>query len=115
MVYLASPYRHPDYRVVKERFEKVCKVTASLLSLGQNVFSPIVYSGQLVEYGLPQNDWDFWKKIDLEILSKCDCLFVLTIEGWDKSLGVKEEMEYAKKNGIPIRYINETLVETSGD
>jgi hypothetical protein len=39
------------------------------------------------------------------LMSKCDELFVVTLDGWDTSTGVQEEIEMAKKFNIPISFV----------
>ena len=38
------------------------------------------------------------------MISRCDALYVLTIEGWRTSYGVKGEVEIAKGEDVPVRY-----------
>ena len=59
MIYLASPYSHPDPLVRHARFEAACQATAGLLRAGRPVFAPIVQGHELVRYGVP-GDWSFW-------------------------------------------------------
>jgi hypothetical protein len=67
MVYLASPYSHPDPAVREQRFHAACRATAALLRAGCVVFSPIVHSHALVAHGVP-TDWAFWQHADRRIL-----------------------------------------------
>lgn len=71
------------------------------------VFSPIVYSSAMsVEHGLPA-DWLFWRGFDIRMLSRCEELWVLMLEGWRESKGVSEEIEIAKQYGMRVDYITE--------
>lgn len=103
MIYLASPYSHPDARVREERFRQACVATAELLRLGHVVFSPIVHSHPLCEFGLP-GDWSWWERVDGEMLRRCDRVVVLMIDGWIDSLGVAAEIAMAHELGKPVRY-----------
>lgn len=94
MLYLASPYSHPDPNVREQRFHEACRVSAALLSLGLNVFSPIAHSHPMVQFGLPTN-WEFWAQLDRDFLNRCDLLAVLTMPGWQDSRGVAAEMKLA--------------------
>lgn len=38
------------------------------------------------------------------LISKCDELWVLKIDGWEQSKGVSAEIEYAESLNIPIKY-----------
>jgi Domain of unknown function (DUF1937) len=53
MIYLASPYSHPDATVRESRFRAACQAVVALLLTGEVVFAPIVHCHPLVEYGLP--------------------------------------------------------------
>jgi nucleoside 2-deoxyribosyltransferase len=104
MIYLASPYSHPDLLVREARFAAACLATAELVRAGRPVFSPIVQSHPLAQLGLP-TDWSFWKRIDEACLRRCDAVFVLTIDGWQQSVGVRAEIEIATAQGKPVHYL----------
>ena len=53
LIYLASPYSHPDFVVRQRRFDADCQATATMVRAGLIVFSPIAYSHPLTRYGLP--------------------------------------------------------------
>lgn len=106
LVYLAVPYTHPKRSVREFRFKRVTEVSAMLVSQGIANFSPITQSHlQAKHYKLPHT-WDFWKRIDTIFLERCDSLFVLTLEGWESSVGVTAEIDIARRLGKPIRYLN---------
>ncbi|MBM3983831.1 MAG: DUF1937 family protein, partial [Planctomycetes bacterium] len=91
MIYLASPYSHPDPDVREQRFRAACRATAALLMAGEVVFSPIVHSHPLVAFEMP-TAWSFWERIDRAHLERCDEVVVLMLDGWAHSLGVREEL-----------------------
>jgi len=98
-IYLASPYSHPDPAVRQKRYEDVLEITAKLSKIGYVVFSPIVHSHPMsVHHDMP-GDWAFWSKIDYKFIDACREIWVLDMDGWDKSVGIKAEMEYAKSIG----------------
>jgi nucleoside 2-deoxyribosyltransferase len=104
MVYLASPYSHPDPAVREQRFQAVCRAVAALLRAGHVVFSPIVHCHALVPHGLP-TDWAFWQRVDREHLERCDEVVVLMLDGWEVSEGVQAEIGVARALGKPVRYL----------
>jgi hypothetical protein len=105
VIYLASPYSHPDPQVREARFEAACRATADLIRAGEAVFSPIVHGHPLVRYGLPI-DWSFWQRFDEEHLQKCDVVLVLQADGWRESEGVKAELALASAFGKRIDYLD---------
>jgi Domain of unknown function (DUF1937) len=52
MIYLASPYSHPDPVVREARFDAACRATVDLIRTGQPVFAPVVMGHPLVRYGV---------------------------------------------------------------
>ena len=104
-IYLASPYSHPNESVRKLRFELVCSYTAELMKSGYVVFSPIAHSHPISAYLDNPNDGNFYLKQDLEMLPLFDEMWVLTLDGWQDSRGIKKEMEFAEKNNIRVRLI----------
>lgn len=112
MIYLASPYSSLDPEVRQQRFHEACRATAALLRQGQSVYSPIAYTHPLAEHGLP-SDWSFWEKYDREYLAQCDEVVVLTLDGWETSVGVQEEIRIARELDKPVRYLAPELADVS--
>jgi nucleoside 2-deoxyribosyltransferase len=125
VIYLAAPYTwvnkskeiglsKPDYseiekRTKQERFELINEAAAKLTISGFAVISPISQNHVIAEnHNLP-DAFDFWEDDNLNILARCDMLFVLTIKGWDISQGVQSEIAFAEQNQIPIIYIDNEL------
>lgn len=100
LIYLASPYSHPDAAIRHQRFDAACHAAGEIMKLGHVVFSPIAHSHPIAERGVEGN-WDFWQKQDLPILDRCDVLTVLELDGWKESVGVQAEMRHAEVKGIP--------------
>jgi hypothetical protein len=112
MIYLASPYSHPDPAAREERFHAACRAAAALLRAGHAVFSPIARSHALARHGLPA-DWTFWQRYDRDLLARCDAVVVLTLDGWETSVGVREEIRIARELGKPVRYLAPELARVS--
>lgn len=88
LVYLASPYTHPDAVVREIRFKHALLAAGKLLEEGFTVFSPIVHFHPIAEaYKLP-TDWAFWENLCRQYLSVSNRLIVLEIPGWEESTGV---------------------------
>ena len=105
LIFISSPYSHPDDKIREDNYLKVAKFTSQLIREGAIAFSPILYGHTAVSFkpDMP-TDWNFWKEFCYTFLSKCDKMIVYKMDGWDRSKGVKEEIEYAKELGIQIIY-----------
>ena len=106
--YLASPYSHPSPVKRHERYLTACYVASLMIRKGILVFSPIASSHSIsTNLSGESYGWDFWKEFDLAIIEVCKDFYILTIDGWDKSVGVTAEIQHAKKLGLPIYTVNE--------
>lgn len=105
MIYVGSPYSHSNMDVRLKRFEDVSKYCSELVSKGYLAISPITYGHVLTQYKEMPTDFEFWGNFCLGLLKKCDYLYILMLEGWENSLGLIEEIKFAEKNNIEIKYI----------
>lgn len=106
MIYLASPYTEggASETVMRNRYHQAMDFVVARMP--EPIFSPIVYSHNMgVTYDLPKT-FDFWMNMDYKFIDACDTLYVLMLAGWDKSIGVTAEIEYAKKKGLDIVFFN---------
>lgn len=104
LTYLASPYTHPDPQIEEQRFKTVCVAAGILMNQGMFVFSPIAHCHSIANsVNLPKS-YDYWKDYCELTLGQCNELIVLTIDGWEESKGIREEIKFAAKSGIPIKY-----------
>jgi hypothetical protein len=115
LIYLASPYSHPDPAIRQQRYEAVLKSTADLISRGFHVFSPITYIHSIVEHLMATKDetrfTDYYlfkngEDFDTDMIRHCEAFWILTINGWKESIGVKVETELAKKLKLPISHVD---------
>lgn len=91
MLYIASPYSHPDSTVRAARVEAVARIVHLYFRMGVAAFSPVMYSARLADdYGLP-TDFEYWRDIDLDFLVEADDFVILKLPGWDRSVGIQEE------------------------
>lgn len=104
MIYLASPYSHPEPLTRYERYILTLAYTHACLRRGEVIFSPIVYGHQFAEMGLAQTDFQHWRSFNEAMLLKSGAVRVLKLDGWEQSEGVKAEMIFARKHGIPVSF-----------
>lgn len=105
-IYLATPYSHKLESVRQERFNLVTFIAGSLLKQGYLVFSPITHCHPIaLAYQLPAV-YTYWRKLDLEMLDWADVFVLVRSRGWDKSKGVRDEFNYARRKGKPTYKIS---------
>jgi hypothetical protein len=110
MIYLATPYSHPDHAVMEARFVRACQLAGALMSRGEIVFCPIAHTHPIaVQCELPRG-WDFWERYDREMLSRASRLIVAQMDGWDVSRGIAGEARIAAELGVPVRYATEEAI-----
>lgn len=105
LIYLASPYSSEDKSLEAERFQTVCRCAAWLMRQGYFIFSPIAHSHPIAINGNMPTDFEFWKNYDHALIDACSEVWVVQMDGWDKSKGVAAEIEHAKQTGKPVRFI----------
>ena len=100
-VYLAIPYS----RYEEKSFQLANEVAALLIKEGNIVFSPISMSHPIATIGKLKGDWETWKKIDFEFIKWCDDVVLINFdeEAVKNSIGVQDELRYAKEIGKNIR------------
>jgi hypothetical protein len=106
LIFISSPYTHEDPVVVEKNFVQVAKLSAHLTSKGYVTFSPIVYGHTLLSFRKMDADWETWKSFCLTFLKKSEEIWVYKMDGWNRSRGVAEEIEFAIKNNITIKYLD---------
>lgn len=106
MIYLASPYSHPDPAIRQQRYETVCCAAAQLMAEGHHIFSPIAMTHGICLQGKPEDfAYQFWASFDEEMIRLCDRFWILRMEGWENSKGIRAELDYAVSLGKPIKYV----------
>ena len=106
MIYLASPYSHPDRTVEALRFGEVCRIAGVLMARGLIVFSPIAHTHPIAERCDLPREWDYWKHFDEEFIDASEKVIVAMMPGWEQSKGIAGEIVIAKEKGVPVEYLN---------
>lgn len=106
LVYLATPYSHPDEAVREERFRAVNTAAAELMRKGMHIYSPISHTHPIALAGDLPLGWEYWQAYDRAILSACCKLIVLMLDGWKESKGVTGEIAIACELGLDVEYIS---------
>ena len=108
--YLASPYSHPSDELKNLRYEAVNRVGAILCKRNLIIIEPIAMCHmKSLQYDLPTG-YEYWKTRDRTFVKLSDGgVIVLAIPGWRESVGVSDEVQYARELGHEVYYL--TLTE----
>jgi hypothetical protein len=107
MIYLASPYAHPEAAIQEWRASMAARAAAVLIARGHLVISPIAHGHAIVQQDvLRQISGERWYEYGFELLRRCEQLWVLELAGWQESQGVQREIEIARSKGIPLTSID---------
>lgn len=108
LIYLASPYTHNNKGIEFRREHEITYIAALLTKEYQYpMFLPITQSANM-KRSLPElgSTFKYWASIDLSAIRHCSEVWVVTMNGWDTSVGVKAEIEFAHTNNKMVYYID---------
>lgn len=113
MIYLATPYTHPDLNVRIARYQRAVEACAILARHKLVVYSPIVH-WHPVEISHPgfEMDHEFWKFNDHAMMDLASEGVFLQLDGWATSKGMAHEVEYLRSQNkpaisIPLEFLGE--------
>jgi hypothetical protein len=106
MIYLASPYSHPDQAVVEQRVLQTMEVFHYLCKFSPDraIFSPILQCHETAKNFKMPTDAKFWQDYNTGFLRIATTVVVACLPDWEQSLGVKQEVELALQLGIEVEY-----------
>ena len=113
--YLASPYSHKSDRIRISRGDRVTKYGAKLIKAGVLIYAPITTSREFVrsEPSLG-NGFETWESLDLTFVQLSSGVIVYMLPGWEKSIGVRAEIDFAKEIRKDIYYMEPSCNEKEG-
>lgn len=104
--YLASPYSHPDADVMTQRCNAVMDKANELIQKGLMVYSPITHNVPIVARTGTPPGWEQWQHFDKAMLGSAAYMLVYCLEGWEKSTGIKGELDFCAETDKPVFYLN---------
>ena len=111
-VYIGTPYTATEgfeYGVKFDRYKRVTKFAAQLMAHGLHVYSPITHCHPMsIVEDLPGN-WEYWAELDKKVLNACTAMIVYQQDGWDKSEGLKKEIDLMAAQNKPVLFIPEGM------
>lgn len=105
-IYLSSPYSHQSDSVRQRRYELALHVASRITEQNITVYSPIVHNRHIALKTQLPSTFDYWSHHNYNMLRWADKLWILTIDGWLDSVGIKGEVEWFDGHGMrPARMI----------
>lgn len=108
LVYLATPYSHPDEHVRIQRYDAARWYAYQCHAAGELILSPIVHSHPLTAFGAG-GDFRTWQRLDTALLRGCQSMRILELPGWRDSKGIDAERKFAQELFMPIRRVNDPM------
>lgn len=101
LIYIAGPYAGNSREETKLNIQSAQQNAKYAVRKG---WMPLIPHKNTEDFEIlcPDITIDFWYEGTLKLLSKCDA--ILLCPGWGYSKGSKNELEYARKNSIPVFY-----------
>lgn len=112
MIYLATPYIHEDKKIMDSRVLNVTCCAAHFMDKGEKIYSPITH-GHAVNQHMKQmaGDHKYWLDQCYHHVVTAEAIYVLGLEGWKESKGVRWEVETGKAFNIPVFIVNPDTYE----
>ena len=77
-------------------------VSVNLIKAGFHVITPHKNTAGYEKYEDENLTYETWLKMDLDIISRCDAIYVMVNS--ENSQGAKKEIEFARAMGMPVIY-----------
>lgn len=100
--YLASPYSHKFRVMMWYRYLRTVSTGARLILQGYILLEPIAMCHWHSVFHSMPTGYTFWQTRDRTFIRKSDGILVVDLPGWKESIGVSDEVQYAKSRGLPV-------------
>lgn len=104
-IYLAAPYTSPDNNVMEYRYDEIISITGQIARYAVPVYSPIAHWHVVAGFKNLPKDAAFWARQNESLMVHAEECWILTIEGWEASLGVRAEVAFFEERARPVRYL----------
>lgn len=105
LIYVAGPYTGDSYSEIHDNIVKAEYAAMRLWKNGYAAITPHLNTAHFEKYEDDNLNYNVWIEGDMEILSRCDVIFML--KDWTKSKGAVREHEWAIKNDLSVYYEEE--------
>lgn len=104
--YLASPFKNYPAGIERAVVD-VAKVAGALMRAGLHFICPITHGYPIALHGeVAQGDHDVWLPFDDALMARCDGALIVQMDGWRVSRGVTHEIDFFRRAGRPVRYLD---------
>lgn len=105
-IFVAGPYNDKDDVIKQYRINTITEYCVNQFLKGNSPISALLMGLVYANYYKLPTDTNTWLTFSQTLLKGCDELHVLMVNGWNRSSGVKAEIEAAEKLKIEIKYIS---------
>lgn len=110
MIYLASPYSHPDRAMRNLRYLRTRLALGHFMKMLLPIYSPIVHCHHVAAETILPTTFEFWAAYNEHFMDRSEALWILQLEGWHTSNGVKHELNYWRNEkdalGVTIKAVD---------
>lgn len=111
IIYLASPYTHPDADIRVRRFEEAIDASAWLMQKGLLVYSPIAHCHPIAVRHNFKTTWENWEQFCGAMVNACSVMVILMSDGWESSVGIRAERCLFQVVMKPILFLDPAMVK----
>jgi nucleoside 2-deoxyribosyltransferase len=104
--YLASPYSHPQKKVMQERYIEQGRIASILIRKGYHLVTPIEMCHNISKRYIFPTGYRFWERRDRALIQHCDGIIICLMPGWEDSIGVTDELRYSRKLKKSVRFFD---------
>lgn len=104
VVYICSPYRAADEETLQRNIEYARELTREALLRGESPMTVHLYMTQCLDES-DEQERNTGLAAGRELIPRCDAVIVGARHGI--SAGMKAEIDFARRCGIPVQYIQE--------
>lgn len=104
-IFVAGPFNDNSEDIKNFRIKTISEYCVKLFNKGDSPISALLMGLSFAKFGNLSTDTNTWITFSETLLKGCDEMHVLCVDGWDKSTGVKIEVEEATRLNIDIIYI----------
>jgi hypothetical protein len=108
MIFVSGPYSSSDPEVKKARVKAIASACIKIMQDGNIAISPLTFGLSLIEkseQSLPDS-YEFWDRFCREFVATAQEMWVLSLDGYGSSTGVKAEIDAAKELNIPVKLVH---------